>query len=164
MHSFSIAAMVEVRSLVGFLGLRAADGTLHAGGDVGDLLQLVQEDGRAAALIGHGGGDETVGQKVLTGLVDTLDALAGAVVVGHHQSLARHEGRGAVAGVAQRGKAGVVEPAGGWLEAVARVPVLQGWDVELPHLSGFEAGVFLRRSLLRRGRGGDEQEGGEYQE
>ncbi len=133
-------------------GSSLADGVLHTRRDVRDLLQLVEIDGLALPFIGHARGDEAVAEQVLAFLVDTLDALAGAVVIGHHQALARHEGGRAVAGIAQCGEPGVIEPAGGGREAEALVPVVEWRDVELPHLAGFEAGVLAARGgLLGRG-------------
>ena len=134
--------------------------------DIGDLLQLIEEHHLAAPLVGHARGDEPISQEVFTLLGNALDALPGAVVIGHHESLAGHEGGGAVAGVAQGREAWMIQPARGRLKAVALVPVLEGRDVELPHLAGLEAGVLLQWCLLRRNRcrGLDEQEQGEDQD
>jgi hypothetical protein len=86
-----------------------AGGVLHAGGDVGDLHQLVDFHRGATRFLGRRAGLEPIAVVVLLALArDRAHAIPHAVVVGHHQATGRHHRGRATPGNAHRRQAQVV--------------------------------------------------------
>ncbi len=101
--------MAALRWATCVAGAFACDRALNLVGHVLDRLELVHVEAGALPLVGLGLGDEAELLEVRVGGGDRGDALAGAVMVGHHQPAGGHE-RGRAVGQPHRGEADVVEP------------------------------------------------------
>ncbi len=128
--------------LLGFLrlaeggALQAAGDLLHPRGDVADLVEPVQLDGRAQHLVLLLFGIEAGGDVVALRGGKLLHALAYTMVVGQHQAIGRDEGAGATAGQAQRRVLRMLHPGRVRREPVACLQILGRQLVQRPHAFG----------------------------
>jgi hypothetical protein len=114
-------------------GLAGLDRGIHLGGDVFNVHEDIELEIDALDFFSGRFGVKAELEQIAVGGAEFLEGVGGDVVIGHYQAAGRDEGARAAAIEADAGKAKVLEPFVGGLEAEFFLEELFGNLVEEPH-------------------------------